>query len=175
MWMVQMEDKAFEASEAERMKARPKHEWGNCDSEWGNCDPEYPKYFGPATETPHICRGPRRHLAKLHICDKCGARGHRILPLPGSKAGRSLQKLMDVEKRNRQAQTRARWASMKPEEILAELETAFGYAGADKKAQAAAMRDSINKLQMIGILKSDGTPEVPAVTEYIVRYFGRAF
>lgn len=62
-----------------------------CEMTWGNCSTESRLYWGPPSETPHACSGPRRHLYKLHICQECGMLGARIQPSPYSKAGAQLR------------------------------------------------------------------------------------
>lgn len=69
-------------------------EYDDCGGVWGNCDLERVRnmrHWGPPTATPHRCKGVRRHLSKLHVCEACNFIGHRTMPSPYSKAGAQLR------------------------------------------------------------------------------------
>lgn len=65
-----------------------------CAVTWGNCSDKEFRAFGKPSETPHICKGVRRHKAKLHVCEQCNTVGHPIQPSPYSKAGAQFRAIV---------------------------------------------------------------------------------
>jgi hypothetical protein len=88
-----MYDPREEEANREKANSTPKRE-NPCEASWGNCDPASPIYWGKPTATPHTCKGVRKHVSKLHVCETCQSVGHQIKPSPYSKAGAQLRGLI---------------------------------------------------------------------------------
>jgi len=71
-----------------------------CVATWGNCDPASPIYFGHASDTPHHCKGGAKHYSKLHVCQKCGGFGARMMPTALTRAGRELKVLIAAREKD---------------------------------------------------------------------------